>query len=102
MRLVLCVLVVMVIEQAASGLWTGFTEHKSEAEIARMTAEQLVEEYCREYRHRYDVLDRHRDLLEEYISRDAVKAMYASARVIDKYDPKTREDGSKTNGDRAD
>jgi len=68
-----------------------------------MTPEQLVEEYCREdSRHRYDVLDRYRDLLETYISRDAVKAMYPSARIIDQYDPTTREGRSQGKGDRAD
>jgi len=68
-----------------------------------MTPERLVDEYCTEYiRHRYDVLDRYRNVLEDYISRDAVNAMLPSARIIDQYDPTTQEGGSKTRGDRAD
>ena len=100
-RSVLCAAIL--IGQGVWASWTGSAQHKSEEEIARMTPEQLVEEYCREdSRHRYDVLDRYRDLLKDYISRDAVKAMYPSARIIDQYDPTTREGGSKARGDRAD
>src|SRR5215831_17837100 len=103
MRLVLCTLLVIAVSQGASGFLTGFSKHKSETELARMTPEQLVEEYCREdSRHRYDVLDRYRNVLEDYISRDAVKAMYPSARILDRYDPTTRDGRSKARGDSAD
>jgi len=103
MRLVLCTLFVIAVSQGASGFLTGFPKHKSETALARMTPERLVDEYCTEYiRHRYDVLDRYRNVLEDYISRDAVNAMLPSARIIDQYDPTTQEGGSKTRGDRAD
>jgi hypothetical protein len=87
----------------APGFLTGFPKHKSETELARMTPERLVDEYCTEYiRHRYDVLDRYRNVLEDYISRNAVNAMLLSARIIDQYDPTTQDGGSKARGDRAD
>lgn len=66
--------------------------HKSEAEIARMTPEQRVDEYCREYL-RHDVW--HRDyshLLANYIMRDGLEAVPALAKIIKEFDP-TRSGG---------
>jgi hypothetical protein len=68
-----------------------------------MTPEQLVDEWCAEWvQHGYDINDKYSDLLEDYISRDPIKAMYPAARIIDQYDPTTSQGRSKTKGNRAD
>ena len=64
--------------------------HKSEPEIARMTPEQRVEEYFREYV-RHGPMDDYRNLLSDHIFRDGVKALSPTTRAIDDYDP--RRDG---------
>lgn len=67
--------------------------HRSEAEIAHMTPEQRVEEYCREYiRHRYDLEDNYRQLLDRYINRDSIKAIAPIVKIIDEYVPRTLEE----------
>jgi hypothetical protein len=62
--------------------------HKTEAEIARMTPAQCVDEYAEEHaHHKYDVLDEQGDLIEEYIRRDGLKAVPRIIEIIDEYDP---------------
>jgi hypothetical protein len=99
----LYVLAAVMIGEGVPAFSTGFSKHKSEAEIARMTPQELVEEYCREYiRHRYDVLDAYYQVLQAYIGRDPVKAMHPLALIIDQYDPSTAPGGSKSIGNSAD
>lgn len=70
-------------------------KHKSEAEIASMTSAQRVDEYAEEQaHHKYDVLDRHRDLLRKYITRDGLKALPRMIEIMDEYDP-TRDSGKR-------
>lgn len=75
--------------------------HKSGAEIERMTAEQLVQEYCTEY-FRHGLWDRdYMSLLDDSIMRDGLKAVPAMVKVINEFDPtnfrtvgRDREDAS--------
>jgi hypothetical protein len=78
-------------------------KHKSEAEIARMTPAQRVDEWVNEQvNHRYDVLDRHRDLLRKYITRDALKALPRMIEIMDEYDPARFPEGKGRRGERFD
>jgi len=71
--------------------------HKPKAEIARMTPEQHVEEYCREYaRHSYSDSE-YLDLLGQYIDRDGLKALPGLVKIVDDYDPTRSKFNSKEN-----
>jgi hypothetical protein len=64
--------------------------HKSEAEVARMTPEQRVEESCRHYvRHKFALCD-YGDLIEGYVERDGLRAVPYLIKTIDSYDPTRR------------
>ena len=77
--------------------------HKSEAQIARMTPEQRVEEYCREsLRHRHDLDDNYWDLLHTYVSRDGIKAVPQLVKIIDEYNPTQPNSRSRERYDRCD
>lgn len=68
-------------------------KHKSEAEIARMTPAQRVEEYAEEQaHHKYDVLDEHSELIWKYIRRDGLASLPRMIEIMDEYDP-TRVSG---------
>jgi len=63
-------------------------KHKSEAEIARMTPAQRVEEYAEELvHHKYDVLDDQGELIEKFIWHDGLKALPRMIEIMDEYDP---------------
>lgn len=67
--------------------------HRSEAEIARMTPAQRVDEYAEEQaHHKYDVLDEHSELIWKYIQRDGLAALPRMIEIMDEYDP-TRASG---------
>jgi len=70
-------------------------KHQSEAEIARMTPAQRVEEYAEEQAyHKYDFLDDHGHLIEKYILRDGLAALPRMIEIMDEYDP-TRASGKR-------
>jgi hypothetical protein len=78
-------------------------KHKSEAEIARMTPAQRVDEWVNEQvHHRYDFLDRHGDLLRTYLTRDGLKALPRMIEIIDEYDPTRFPEGKGRRGERFD
>ncbi len=63
-------------------------KHKSEAELARMTPSQRVDEWVNEdLYHRYDVLDPQRDLIRKYVLSDALKSLPRLIEIMDEYDP---------------
>lgn len=68
-------------------------KHKSEAEIARLTPSQRIDEDAEEQvHHRFDVLDDHFVLIEKYIRIDGLKALPRIIEIMDEYDP-TRASG---------
>ena len=68
------------------------TGHKPEAEIARMTAQQRVEEHCREYV-RHGLVDTdYGVLIERYLYRDGLEAVPYLAIIISEYDPAETRD----------
>jgi hypothetical protein len=69
--------------------------HKSEADLARMTPGQRVEEYCDEYYHHAFSDIGYMDLLKGYILHDGTDAVPPLISVIDGYDPTTNEGGSR-------
>jgi hypothetical protein len=78
-------------------------KHKSEAEIVGMTPAQRVDEWVNEQvHHRYDVLDRHRDLLRRYITADGLKALPRMIEIMDEYDPTRFREGKGRRGERFD
>jgi hypothetical protein len=79
------------------------SKHKSEAEIARMTPAQRVDEWVNEQvHHRYDVLDRHSDVLRKYITRDGLNALPRMIEIMDEYDPTRFPEGKGRRGERFD
>jgi hypothetical protein len=64
-------LVVGAVLSAPGGQWFG--GHKSKAEVERMTPEQRVQEYCREYVRRDWAWFDYGELVESYIFRDGIK-----------------------------
>lgn len=70
-------------------------KHKTEAELARMTPAQRVDEYADEQAyHKYDVLDKQWMLIHRYIMRDGLAALPRMIEIIDEYDP-TRPSGKR-------
>jgi len=66
--------------------------HKSEEQIAQMTPDQRVEEFCHEHARRLFLFhDEYEDLLYSYLSKDGLKVMSQVIREIDAYDPTRRE-----------
>lgn len=82
----------------ARQLWITHAEkykHKPEAEIARMTPAQRVDEYAEEQaNHKYDFLDNHGHLIGKYIWHDGLKALPRMIEIMDEYDP-TRASGKR-------
>jgi hypothetical protein len=72
-RMAVCPLALMasVVLAALPGQW--FSRHKSKAEVERMTPEQRVQEYCREYVRRDWAWFDYGELVESYIFRDGIK-----------------------------
>jgi hypothetical protein len=63
-------------------------KHKSETEIARMTPDQRVDEWCSEQvHHRFDLDDDHGELIQKYIWRDGLAALPRIIEVMGEYDP---------------
>lgn len=78
-------------------------KHKSEAEIARMTAAQRVHQYADEQaRHKHDVLDGHIQLIGKYIRRDGVKALPHIIEIMGEYDPTRTSGRTEHKGERFD
>lgn len=77
------------------------SHHKSEGDLARMTPEQQVDEYCNEYvRHGPQHPD-YRALIRRYINLHAIRAVVRLAEIVNQYDPTARGRSSRENGDRA-
>lgn len=69
--------------------------HKSEEQIARMTPDQRVEEYCREHaRHLFLSHQEYVALLTRYLRQDGLKVMPQVIREIEAYDPTRHESAS--------
>ncbi len=78
-------------------------KHKSEAEIARMTPAQQVDEWVNEQvHHRYDLSDDHADIIKKYILRDGLKALPRMIEIMDEYDPTRFPEGKGRKGERFD
>lgn len=78
-------------------------KHKPEAEIARMTPAQRVDEWVNEQvHHRFDLDDDHADLIEKYIKRDGLKALPRMIEIMDEYDPTRFPEGKGRRGERFD
>ena len=78
-------------------------KHKSEAEIARMTPAQRVDEWVNEQvHHRYDLDDDHEDLIKKYILRDGLAALPRMIEIMDEYDPTRFREGKGRRGERFD
>lgn len=70
-------------------------KHKSEAEIARMTPAQRVDEWVNEQvHHRFDLDDDHDDVIRKYILPDGLKSLPRMIEIMDEYDP-TRASGKR-------
>lgn len=77
--------------------------HKTEAELARLTSAQLVDEWTNEeVYHRYDSSDDYGDIIRKYILRDGVKALPRAIEIIDEYDPAHASGKSEKKGRRFD
>lgn len=63
-----------------------FYRHKSEAKLTAMTPEQHVDEWIKEYFHRFDLLDEQRGLIEKHIELDGLKALPRIIEYMDKCD----------------
>jgi hypothetical protein len=84
---VACLGVVMSISNSGYSYPQIGNGHKSEAELSRMSAEQHVNEYCREYA-RHDVSHmEYGNLLADYIMLDGLKAIPALVKAINEFDP---------------
>ena len=70
-------------------LWAeSHYRHKSEAELARLTPEQRVDEFCNEYIHHRFFHDEYESLLRKYLQQDRGKSLLRIAQVITEYNPK--------------
>jgi hypothetical protein len=97
------VLLLCLISFAPSVIHAGWYRHKSEAEIARMTPAQRVDEWVNEQlHHRYDVLDEQGDLIKKYILRDGLTALPRMIEIMDEYDPTRASGKSGHKGERFD
>lgn len=94
-KLTLTLSAVIILISVDPGYCAQKQDHKSESEIARMTPEQRVEEYCREHI-RHGLWDRdYLDLLDNYIMRDGLKAVPALVKAINEFDPTSSRGGGK-------
>jgi len=77
--------------------------HKSEAEIARMTPAQRMDEWVNEQvHHRFDLDDDHVDIITKYILRDGLAALPRMIEIMDGYDPTRLPEGRGREGERFD
>ncbi len=89
------ILLLWLMSFASFGIHEPKYKHKSEAEIARMTPAQRVDEYAEEQAyHKYDFLDEQGKLIEKYIWRDGLAALPRMIEIMDEYDP-TRISGKR-------
>jgi hypothetical protein len=104
MRLMIGSLVLAIATHSVSVFCVQFgSGHKSEAEIARMTPEQRVDEYIREdLRHKYDLDDNYHDLVFNYIRRDVIRGLDPISKIIDEYNPKEIKGKTKESSERYD
>jgi len=89
-----CFLSVMLMAATAPCAQFG-SGHKSEEQIARMTPDQRVEEFCKEHaRHTFSFPfhDEYDELLNSYLSKDGLKVIPQVIREIDAYDPTRRDE----------
>jgi|SRR5947209_7404870 len=87
---------------APLGIYAPF-KHKSEAEIARMTPAQRVDEWCYEQvNHRFDLDDNQGELIEKYIWRDGLAALPRIIEILDEYYPTRASCRSGNKGERFD
>jgi len=78
-------------------------KHKSEAELARMTPAQRVDEYAKEQAyHKYDFLDEQWVLIAKYIRHDGLAALPRMIEIMDEYDPTRASGKSGHKGERFD
>lgn len=78
-------------------------KHKSEAEIARMTPAQRVDEWVNEQvHHPYDPDDYHDRLIKKYILQDGLAALPRMIEIMDEYDPTRFREGKGRRGERFD
>jgi hypothetical protein len=64
-------------------------KHRSEAEIARMTPAERIDEEIREHEfHMWDASDKHSQLIRKYRERDALAGWAHLVELIDSYDPR--------------
>jgi hypothetical protein len=75
--------------------------HKSEAEIAKMTPDQRVQEYCDEYYHHAFWDSDYIDMIDNYILQDGTKVLPAITRTINEFDPTTSKGKSRQKDARA-
>ena len=67
----------------------GLRFHKSEAQLDRMTPEQLVEEYCQEStKHHYDDHVEYSELVTKRIYKYGIRILPIVAQRIEQYDPR--------------
>jgi hypothetical protein len=77
--------------------------HKSEAELARMTPAQRVDEWVSEQvRHRYDLSDSYYAVIKKYVLRDGTAALPRLVEIMDEYDPTRFPEGKGRRGERFD
>lgn len=63
-------------------------QHKSEAEIARMTPSERIDELIKEGSHVLDISDDHSLVIRKYLRADGLRGLPYLIRLIDGYDPK--------------
>jgi hypothetical protein len=71
----------------ASSICASGTPHKSEAEIAKLTPDQRVQEYCDEYYHHAFWDSDYIDMVKKYILQDGAKSLPAITQIINEFDP---------------
>lgn len=67
-------------------------KHKSEAEIARMTPAQRIDEQISEQEHMFDLSDKQSALIQKYRRLDGLKGLPYLIQLIDGYNPKRARD----------
>jgi len=66
--------------------------HKSEDQIARVTPDQRVEEFCKEHaRHTFSFHNTYEDIIKDYLFNDGLKVIPQVIREIEAYDPTRHE-----------
>jgi len=91
MRTALGLLLVILMAQPVLCAQFG-SGHKSEEQIARMTPDQRVEEFCKERaRHTFSFHNTYEDIIKDYLFKDGLKVMPQMIREIEANDPTRRE-----------